>query len=167
MMQRTLPGLFAAAPRNDEPDAYQNPFADAEIIHAYTRADAIEDGELVDVTETAREAGFKIPVALTSAVWARYVEFDKRSTGQDEAGRLWDVLHMLRYAIKRSGSTSEIRYQLHVAIPGSVPFEANEAPPERGSGLRKSHHRLVTLKAICGPGDTAEPVITVMLPDES
>jgi len=47
---------------------------DAEIIYAYTRAQAIEDGELVDLSETAREAGIKFPVAVTRAVWAKYVE---------------------------------------------------------------------------------------------
>jgi len=26
--------------------------------------------------------------------------------------------------------------------------------------------RLVTLKALCGPGDDGEPVITIMLPEE-
>ena len=31
---------------------------DAEIISIYTRAQAIEDGVLVDVTDTAKEAGF-------------------------------------------------------------------------------------------------------------
>jgi hypothetical protein len=39
------------------------------VIHAYSRAEALEDGVLVDVTSTAREAGFRIPVALTRAVW--------------------------------------------------------------------------------------------------
>ena len=29
------------------------------IIHSYTRADAIADGVLIDVTNEAREAGFK------------------------------------------------------------------------------------------------------------
>ena len=38
-------------------------------IFAYTRAQAIEDGILVDVSETAREAGFRIPVAITRTVW--------------------------------------------------------------------------------------------------
>lgn len=31
---------------------------DLELISAYTRAEALADGLLVDVTETAREAGF-------------------------------------------------------------------------------------------------------------
>jgi type I site-specific restriction endonuclease len=38
-----------------------------EPIHSYTRADAFADGYLVDVTDTAREAGFRFPVALTRA----------------------------------------------------------------------------------------------------
>ena len=35
------------------------------VISTYTRAQAIEDGVLVDVGSTAQEAGFKWPVALT------------------------------------------------------------------------------------------------------
>ena len=31
------------------------------VIHAYTRAEALADGVLVDVTTTAREAGFQVP----------------------------------------------------------------------------------------------------------
>lgn len=144
----------------------RNPFEGAEIIYAYTRAQAIEDGVLADVSETAREAGIRFPVAVTEAVWERYVEFDGRCFGQSQSGRLWDILWMLRCAIPRARDASLIRYRLHVAIPGTVPWAENEGPPERGSGLRKSKHRLVTLKAVCGPGDTAEPVVTIMLPSE-
>ena len=43
------------------------------VISVYTRAQAIEDGILVDVSETAREAGFRIPVAITRTVWSRLV----------------------------------------------------------------------------------------------
>ena len=46
-------------------------FENADLIHQYTRADAIRDGALIDVSATAREAGFKFPVALTAAVWTR------------------------------------------------------------------------------------------------
>ncbi len=41
-----------------------------EVISTYTRAQAIEDGVLVDAGSTAQEVGFSIPVTLTSAVWA-------------------------------------------------------------------------------------------------
>jgi len=42
---------------------------DVEITAAYTRDQAIEDGFLVDVSDMAREAGFKWPVAVTRRVW--------------------------------------------------------------------------------------------------
>jgi hypothetical protein len=42
-------------------------FEEADLIHRYTRADALRDGVLVDVSATAREAGFRWPVALTRA----------------------------------------------------------------------------------------------------
>jgi len=75
--------------------------ADAESIfgdlkYSYTRTQAIEDGVLVDAGPMAQEAGFKWPVALTSAVWEDCVAWNdadsERQTHQDESGRLWDVL---------------------------------------------------------------------------
>jgi len=41
----------------------------AEVIYAYTRAQALEDGVLVDVSEIAKQSGIKFRVALTSTVW--------------------------------------------------------------------------------------------------
>ena len=116
------------------------------IIYAYTRADAIRDGELIDVTATAAEMGYRVPVAVTRAVWVGVVEPDD-TPGQSAEGRLWDVLWMLHYAIAtgpRAGST--IAFQLYALIGGVS--------------------RLVTLKAEMGPGDEAEPVLTIMWPDE-
>ena len=124
------------------------------IIHSYTRAQAIDDGVLVDVTETAREAGFRIPVALTRAVWERYVEVPPRVECQDVPGRLWDVVWMTRRAILRAGGCSptffsgrEVRIHLRVRNDNRRP-------------------RPVELKAICGPGDAGEPVVTILLPEE-
>ncbi|WP_425522513.1 DUF6573 family protein, partial [Xanthomonas vasicola] len=36
-------------------------FSASDIIHIHTRADLLEDGDLVDVSTLAREAGFKVP----------------------------------------------------------------------------------------------------------
>lgn len=121
----------------------------AEIISQYTRADAIEDGQLIDVTETAKEAGFLYPVAITQAVWADYVVPDERARkyGQDEAGRLWDILWMLKYAIKKGEGGSTLFFNVHMI-------------------MKEKNKRLVRLKSICHPGDTGEPVITIMTPDE-
>ena len=46
---------------------------DAEVIYTYTRAQALEDGVLVDVSEMAKEAGVRFPVALTATVYGKYV----------------------------------------------------------------------------------------------
>jgi hypothetical protein len=71
-------------------------FEQADLIHAYTRADALRDGVLIDVSATAGEAGIRYPVALTRAAWERCVAVPPGVARQDEAGRLWDVVWLLR-----------------------------------------------------------------------
>jgi hypothetical protein len=125
-------------------------FENTDPIHRYTRADAIRDGVLIDVSATAREAGFRWPVALTAAVWARCVAVPPGVVCQDEAGRLWDVLTMLRFAVcGGKDGAREVRFGVHVRNDNR-----DSTPP------------LVRLKALCGPGDEGEPVVTVMLPNE-
>ncbi|MFH1033615.1 MAG: DUF6573 family protein [Pseudomonadota bacterium] len=119
------------------------------VISSYSRAQAIEDGVLVDVSKMAKEAGFIFNVAVTRAVWDGYITPDERSRplGQSEDGRLWDTLWMLRMAIKRLQAQGQLYYRLYY--------------------IQKARQkRLVTLKAHCGPGDQGEPVITIMLPEE-
>src|SRR5262249_8610682 len=120
----------------------------------YTRRQAIEDGLLVDLmpsgtVELVQEAGFKFPVAMTiGAFCATVSEPDKPlPAGQDLKGRLWDVLWMLKLAIKSSK-------------PGNdrVSFSVNV-----WDGSRRKR---VNLWSLCGPGDNAEPVITLMLEGE-
>lgn len=117
------------------------------VIFSYTRAQAIADGVLVDVSEMAREAGIKHPTAITAAVWGEFVRVPEGVEGQDEKGRLWDVLNMFRFAAKQSEGGTELHFNLLVRNDNTAP-------------------KLVTLKAICSPGDTPEPVLTIMLPDE-
>jgi hypothetical protein len=124
-------------------------FEEAEVIHRYSRADALRDGVLIDVSATAREAGIVWPVALTSAVWERCVSVPPGVECQDEAGRLWDVLWLLVCAIRRSCGGAEVGFGVHVRNDNS-----ERTPP------------LVRLKALFGPGDHGEPVVTVMLPEE-
>ncbi len=125
-----------------------------EVIYSYTRAQAIADGMLVDVSATASEAGFPVPVALTRAAWADCVRWDdrdsRRQTYQDEAGRLWDVLWMTAIAARRNSDAQAFRFQLYRI-------------PRGGKGLRP---RLVDLVCHIGPGDNGEPVTTVTLPGE-
>jgi hypothetical protein len=123
-------------------------FEGADLIHGYSRAQAIEDGVLIDVSATAREAGIRYPAALTRAVWERCVTVPPGVACQDEAGRLWDVLFLLALAARRSGGAL-VRFGVHVRNDNRV-----GTPP------------LVRLKALCGPGDQGELVVTVLLPEE-
>lgn len=125
-------------------------FDDTDLVFSYSRRQALEDGVLVDVSEMAREAAFRYPVAVTRAVWDGIVtpDHESRAMGQSEAGRLWDVLTLLRVAIRRSrGPVQILEFQVLVA--------------DRDASLRT-----VTLKAVCGPDDDWSPCITVMLPQE-
>ncbi|MDE2904572.1 MAG: hypothetical protein OXQ28_00645 [Acidobacteriota bacterium] len=147
----------ATAPR---PGEAPHPFDDAPVVHRYTRADGIRDGMLIDVTETGREAGFSVPVAITGAVQDQCVRWTEEDTRrkprvyQDEDGRLWDVLWMAACRsreIARSGrQASTTLFQVIVV-------------PRPGNGRQ----RLRTLKLVIGPGDAGEAVATIMLPDES
>ncbi|MFK5892639.1 MAG: hypothetical protein QM504_05415 [Pseudomonadota bacterium] len=128
-------------------------FDDWHVVSAYTRKTAISDGVLVDISEIAKEAGFKLPVALTRTVWNDCVEWDdkdsKRQIHQDQEGRLWDIVYMAAMAGRNSNS-SELIYELY-----SVP---------RGGLAKKSV--LIRLKSHIGPGDDGEPVITIMKTNE-
>lgn len=123
---------------------------DAEVIYSYTRAQALEDGVLVDVSEIAKEAGIKFPVALTAAVYGKYVEVPDGVTAQDKTGRLWDVVWMFRMTARKTDGDT-LMFKLYVRNHNRERLDLRD---------------LVTLKAVCGPGDQGEPVITIMLPDE-
>ena len=126
-----------------------------DVISIYTRAQAIEDGQLIDASETAQEAGFTLPVAMTATVWADCIAWtdddNEKQTYQDESGRLWDVLFMASHGIRTSKDSSDrLVFQLY-----RVPRDGRSTKAE-----------LTTLKLIIGPGDTPEPVITILLPNE-
>ena len=128
--------------------------ADFPVIFQITRADLIADGSLIDVSEMAREAGFKIPVAISAGAWNDCVAWDdsdtNRQTLQDQSGRLWDVLWMAMVAARNSRNTSIIRFPLL-----RVPRDGRSREAEE-----------TTLKSIISGGDNGEPVITILLPHE-
>ncbi len=69
---------------------------------------------------------------------------------QDESGRLWDVVWMLRMTARRT-SGPQMTFKLHVR-----------------NGNRDRTPPLVTLKAVCGPLDIDDrrPAITILMLDE-
>jgi hypothetical protein len=125
-----------------------NPFGP--VIYTYTRAQAVADGMQVEVSKTAQEAGIRFPVFLTRTVYDAYVTVPPGVTGQDEPGRLWDILWITRMAIK-------IAPPFAVRVP-VVLYVRND---NRAS-------RPVRLLAVCSATDIddARPAITIMMPDE-
>ena len=125
------------------------------VVASYSRAQAIEDSVLIDVTAMAREAGFKWPVALTHTAWCDCVAWTERDNRfqvhQDESGRLWDVLFMAFYAIRTATAPGDrLLFSLYRVPKDGHSREAGE----------------VSLKLMLGPGDAGEPVVTIMLPSE-
>jgi hypothetical protein len=130
---------------NDLQDFY------GETIYSYTRAQAIEDGVLVDASagdlaEVTRQH-FKYPVAMTAGVHALIEQAVNHPKHCNDWRGVWhDVLWMSQRNITQRFDETTHLFQVTIT----------------GTGRRKVH----TLKAQCHPGDNAEPVITIMLPDE-
>ena len=113
-----------------------------DMICCYSRAQALEDGVLMDVSERARRAGIRYPTACTAGVWS-LIDCLPASDTDTLAGivrdiRLDHVLTAMLAAIRQARGTDRVVF---AALGAS-------------------------LWAQCGPGDTAAPVITVMLEGE-
>lgn len=131
------------------PDS-SDPFAGFELIASYSRSDALREGTLHDLSDLAQQSGFVVPVAATAAVFHNYLDpsADLIAEGQSLVGRAHDLLFVLRIAIAASPSTDTLFFKvLFVLAPG------RPAVP-------------VPLKALIGPGDSGEPVLTILEPDE-
>lgn len=120
-----------------------------DIIYSYTRKQALEDGVLIDVTETAKEVGFVIPVAVTNGLYAEYIEPSEslKNLGQTTNGRLWDVLFMLHLKIHNCPKANTVIY--------TVAFEKENGMTDE-----------INLKAVIDGGDDGNPVLTIMKENE-
>lgn len=121
----------------------ENPFG--ETIYSYSRAQAIEDGVLVDLSQAdSIRQHWKHPFACTSAVWD-IIETALETPGQDVSGICHDISTMAKLAIHNphgARDADQIRFEVFIA--------------------GKKH----ALKLHIGPGDTAAPVLTLMFPYE-
>lgn len=124
------------------------------VVHVYTRRQAIEDGVLVDLMqgemgELVREAGYVVPVAMTAEAFHKYVELSPAAAeaGCDLKGRLWDILIMLRYAVRRSRGQNTLTFDFLCVTDRPKP-------------------QWCTLKAVMGPDDDGGPCLTLMLPEQ-
>ena len=123
---------------------------DWNVIYSYTRAQAIEDGVLIDITADAQAHGFKVHTVVTDNLYHRYVEVPSgldRSYGQSVTGRLHDLLTLALFAARSSKGTDRVYFKVSFLM---------------GPGRSET----VDIIAHIGPGDNAEPVLTIMLPED-
>lgn len=99
----------------------------------------------------AQAAGFRIPVALTYAVWALAIPVPdhlKHDLEQSETGRLQDLLRVLEFYIyNRPFSEERLDFTLQLQQPDGT-------------------HQAVKTQCDLRPGDDPRPVLTILLRDE-
>lgn len=118
------------------------------VIASYSRKEAIEDGVLIAFDDKiVKEAGINYPIALSTAAY-QLIDDAVKKGGKDLDGVIWDMLTMFRYYAKKSNYSTQFIFEMLIW--------------EKHVGK----DREMKFKAICGPGDTEEPVITIMLPNE-
>ncbi len=118
-----------------------------ELIYSYTRAQAIEDGVLIDVSEMGQEVGFHFPIVITSAVQAIVEDIPPNYRGIESSGsRLKCVLNSAANAARSANNNQE-----QVLFSVELPHDSQNK---------------VVLKLHIGPGDFFEPVLTIMLSSE-
>jgi hypothetical protein len=132
-----------------------NHITNHKAVYSYSRARAIEDGILVDVTDMAKAIGIKWHVAITQSLWSDFIKWtddDRKRQGLDDTeSRLWHIVFTLHLAIKKADKYADVIF-----------FELDILPRD-GISYRVKRTRL---KAVVSAGDYFEPVITVMLPNE-
>lgn len=133
------------------------------LLAAYTRAEAIAHGLLVDVTAEAAPLGFTLPVALTWPAWRACVEWTPASqlgeVRPSQLGRLRAVLAHCVTTIQQSAACHRFQSAVATDDPG-VTFTIDSP-----SGRAGRPHQLA-LKAVFADSGDGGKAITVMLPDE-
>jgi hypothetical protein len=136
-----------------------HPFTGAFIICAYSRAQAIADGELIDCSDLALEAGIKVPTAISCRAFDTCVAIPdplpRSMIGQSISGRMWNVVWLAAAAARSCARTrkpndqptDQVRYTVRVLDETGV-------------------HRVHRLWAKAGPGDDGEMCLTVMAEGE-
>lgn len=119
-----------------------------DIVSTYSRAEALEDGVLVDATAAASETGFKLLKALTQRAWAECVAVPKGlEATEQERGRLHNVLFIAFIAAKLNPGSTAVGFPVKVLVGGG-------------------RSELKQLYLPCGPGDDLAPVLTILMEGE-
>jgi len=125
------------------------PFSDSPIIFSYTRADALADGVLIDISSTAKSYGFKLPFAISDALYHGYVMSPEGLSGEGQSleGRMHDLLTLAMVAARKGLEQDRVYFEVLFLIQ-----------PRRTEKVRVVLH--------VGPGDAGEAVLTLCLPED-
>lgn len=128
-----------------------------DTIFSYTRKQALADGEQIkldgELNQIAVDLGYKVPVYITRLAWADAVKWrvgeGQDSHGQDERGRLHDVLFVMGVAIRSARGRATAK-----SIVSIVQQDGRKVP--------------VMLYAEIGPTDIDDPApaLTIMTSDD-
>jgi hypothetical protein len=117
-----------------------------ELIHSYSRAEALDDGVLVDLAlfsfrgqRLVDQVGIRYPIAITAPAYSEATDGIEAGAQADLIWRITQLLIAFKDAARRTDGADRLEFTFRGAVQ---------------------------LKAICGPGDDAAPVITLMLPGE-
>ena len=103
-------------------EAHRQPVLNLQIARTYLTATDPEVASrtwqtaMDELTKTKSDTTrIRFPVFLTRRVFDAYVTVPPNVSGQDEAGRLWDIVSMLHFAIKSGRSDGDrIEYSVYV-----------------------------------------------------
>jgi hypothetical protein len=129
-----MSGRFPFDQRNERATVRDTTELFGEPISVYTRAQALADGVLVDVTAWASSGpdgmlgGFSVPVAIPRALWA-VIDIDHgrpeaawhtrvRARGESTRGRAHDVVWLAAVAARRSPDSQAVRYSVLMTVEG-------------------------------------------------
>lgn len=113
-----------------------------------TRAEAIEMGVLIDVSEEARKEGFHLPVAFSAAAWQKCIQ------GPVESKKFETIKERTRKTLAMLSVCHEM-----FGFPNPVDFP----------NIVRTKDKFYTegeLVAGCSLDEFGEPVVTVILPEE-
>lgn len=138
----------------------QDPFAGLEPLSSYSRAQAIADGVLVDLSEWGGPkgimGGIALPWAATRSVWLEVEAIPERLEGlADVRGRAHDLLWMATLAVRgamrrvKQGERADGRWAFQCILP------------VKGSRKQTRTYHV----ALCG-GDDGRGALTILLSDE-
>ena len=119
-------------------------FTDEDIIYTYTRADAIADGVIIDLSKEfpVCKRVYKFPVCCTQSVWSII-----NSTPSE-----WVVGEVIAVIVASNQNKTKIIDETSHLFEVRI---ENSAPSDRH-----------TMKIICHGDDNGNPCLTIMLPNE-